>query len=89
MNEYFSFSFLISKMSPSWGKTDLIEIILPKLSKEQINAQCPDGKTALHWAVEMASVSAVKKLVSLKEVDQNFRTKEELPKISPIRVKAT
>ena len=33
-------------------------------STEQLNARCPEGKTALHWAVEMASVGSVRLLVA-------------------------
>ena len=28
-----------------------------------LDATCPDGKTALHWAVEMAAVASVKLLL--------------------------
>ena len=48
----------------SWNKTELLALLIPKLSAEQLNAKCPEGKTALHWAVEMASVGAVKALVA-------------------------
>jgi hypothetical protein len=47
----------------SWNKTTYIELILPLLTKEELNAVCPEGKTALHWAVEMAAVGSVKLLV--------------------------
>ena len=40
----------------SWNKTLFIELIVSKLTAEEINAKCPEGKTALHWAVEMAAV---------------------------------
>ena len=39
-------------------------MLLPKLTPEEMAAKCPVGKTALHWAVEMASVGAVKALVA-------------------------
>ena len=38
-------------------------LLLPHLSDAERRQVDPDGKTALHWAVEMASVSAVKALV--------------------------
>jgi len=47
----------------SWNKPDYLDMLLPHLSKEQLNATCPEGKTALHWAVEMASVASVKTLL--------------------------
>ena len=40
----------------SWNKTMFIDLLVPKLTREEINYKCPDGKTALHWAVEMAAV---------------------------------
>jgi len=55
----------------SWNKVDLLDVLLPKLTKEQINEQDRDGKTALHWAVEMASVAAIKRLRN--EVDRNIK----------------
>ena len=48
----------------SWGKVDLIEMLLPHLSAEQRQSVDPEGKTALHWAVEMASVASVKALIA-------------------------
>jgi ankyrin repeat protein len=60
----------------SWNKTEFIDLILPHLTKEQINAQDPDGKTALHWAVEMASVAAVSRLVECPELDTNIKDKK-------------
>jgi len=48
----------------SWNKTELLALLLPTLATPaQLNAKDPEGKTALHWAVEMASVGAVKALV--------------------------
>ena len=47
----------------SWNKTELLAMLLPKLSADQLNTRCPEGKTALHWAVEMASVGSVRLLV--------------------------
>ena len=41
----------------------LMDLLLPSLDAAAINAEDPAGKTALHWAVEMASASAVKRLV--------------------------
>ena len=41
----------------------LMELLLPHLLPGQIDAKCPDGKTALHWAVEMAAVATVKLLL--------------------------
>jgi ankyrin repeat protein len=48
----------------SWNKTELLELLLPHLSSGDLDVRCPDGKTALHWAVEMAAVSAVRVLVA-------------------------
>jgi len=48
----------------SWNKTDYLDMLLPRLSKEELNVRDPEGKTALHYAVEMASVAAVKALVA-------------------------
>jgi len=48
----------------SWNKTEFIEMILPKLTKDEIMATDKEGKTALHWAVEMAAVASVKALVA-------------------------
>ena len=47
----------------SWNKTMLMELLLPHLLPGQIDAKCPDGKTALHWAVEMAAAASVKLLL--------------------------
>lgn len=47
----------------SWNKTIYLEMIIPKLTKEELNATCPEGKTPLHWAVEMAAVGSVQLLV--------------------------
>lgn len=62
----------------SWNKTDYLDLLLPHLSAEQLEARCPEGKTALHYSVEMASVAAVKTLVAagvdLEAVDGKGRT---------------
>ena len=39
-------------------------MLLPHLSAEQRQSVDPEGKTALHWAVEMASVASVKALIA-------------------------
>lgn len=49
----------------SWNKAEFIHLLAPHLQKQDIDAQDPDGKTALHWACEMASVNAISKLVEL------------------------
>ena len=41
-----------------------MDLLLPKLDAAAIDAADPAGKTALHWAVEMASVAAVRRLVA-------------------------
>ena len=46
----------------SWNKVELLQMLLPNLTADEINARDPEGKTALHWAVEMASVGSVKVL---------------------------
>ncbi len=48
----------------SWNKTEYIDLIVPKLSSSDLMTPDREGKTALHWAVEMASVAAVKSLVA-------------------------
>ena len=60
----------------SWNKTEFIDMIMPKLTKEEVNKQDPEGKTALHWAVEMASVAAVSKLVTFDAVDKEVKDKK-------------
>mmetsp|Transcript_6945 Transcript_6945/g.13875 ORF Transcript_6945/g.13875 Transcript_6945/m.13875 type:complete len:382 (+) Transcript_6945:137-1282(+) len=57
----------------SWNKVELIDMLLPHLKPEDLNAQDPDGKTALHWACEMASVAAVSHLVSCEGVDPSVK----------------
>jgi len=57
----------------SWNKVEFIEMLLPHLSKEQLNDQDPDGKTALHWACEMASVAAVSRLVECTDIDTQVK----------------
>ena len=57
----------------SWNKVEFMDMILPHLSKDDVNAQDPDGKTALHWACEMASVSAVSRLVEHKDVVKTIK----------------
>jgi hypothetical protein len=49
----------------SWNKTELMDLLLPHLSQDEINAVDTDGKTALHLSCEMASVAAVSKLVRI------------------------
>ncbi len=65
----------------SWNKTVYLDLLIPKLTTEQLNAKA-DGKTALHWAVEMAAVGAVQQLVRAgidKEAkDSNGRTVKEI-----------
>eukprot|EP00948_MAST-09A_sp_MAST-9A-sp1_P003378 g3378.t1 len=46
----------------SWNKVELIEMLVPRLTAEEVLATDPEGKTALHWAVEMAAVGAIKVL---------------------------
>jgi ankyrin repeat protein len=62
----------------SWNKTILMEMLLPYLSSDELNSRCPDGKTALHWAVEMAAVASVKLLLrhgaDLNAFDNKGRT---------------
>ena len=62
----------------SWNKTDYLDLLVPCLKKEDLEIRCPEGKTALHYAVEMASVAAVKRLVvagaDLDAVDGRGRT---------------
>jgi ankyrin repeat protein len=48
----------------SWNKIVLLDLLIPKLTKDDLMATCKEGKTALHWAVEMASVASVKTLVA-------------------------
>ena len=50
----------------SWNKTEFLELLIGKLdaSAGELDAQCPDGKTAVHWAVEMAAAGAIKTLVA-------------------------
>lgn len=59
----------------SWNKPELIELILPQLSPEQLNEQDLEGKTALHWACEMASVGTVSFLIK-QGVDKNIKDKK-------------
>jgi hypothetical protein len=47
----------------SWNKTEFMDLLIPKLTQEELNATDKEGKTALHWAVEMAAVASVKTLV--------------------------
>lgn len=62
----------------SWNKTDYLDLLVPCLKKEDLEIKCPEGKTALHYAVEMASVAAVKRLVvagaDLDAIDGKGRT---------------
>jgi ankyrin repeat protein len=50
----------------SWNKTEFLELLIEQLdaSVGELDAQCPDGKTAVHWAVEMAAAGALKTLVA-------------------------
>lgn len=48
----------------SWNKSEYLKLLIPKLEKKDLDGTSPDGKTALHWAVEMASVAAVKELIA-------------------------
>ena len=62
----------------SWNKTEYIDLIIPCLSREDLETKCPEGKTALYYAVEMAAVASVKTLVaagaSPDAVDKNGRS---------------
>jgi ankyrin repeat protein len=66
----------------SWNKTDYLDLLLPYLSTEQLNCTCPEGKTALHYAAENASVAAMKALIAAgidKEVcDAKGRTVRDI-----------
>ena len=55
---------LRSSQFASWNKTILLDLLIPKLTPSQLNATDKEGKTALHWAVEMASVASIKALVA-------------------------
>ena len=71
----------------SWNKTDYLDLLIPKLSPADLEARCPEGKTALHYAVEMASVAAVKALVaagaSLESRDGKGHTVAEILDAAP------
>lgn len=66
----------------SWNKTDYLDLLIPCLTAEELNVKCPEGKTALHYAVEMAGVAAVKNLVAagldLDARDGKGRTVQEI-----------
>ncbi len=71
----------------SWNKIDYLDLLLPVLAPADLEATCPEGKTALHYAVEMASVAAVKALVAagvnLEAKDGKGRTVMEILESSP------
>ncbi|OQR98690.1 hypothetical protein ACHHYP_08207 [Achlya hypogyna] len=62
----------------SWNKSEYLDALIPHLTKDELNAKCPEGKTALHYAIEMASAGAVKTLVAagadVNAVDGKGRT---------------
>ncbi|KDO29937.1 hypothetical protein SPRG_05127 [Saprolegnia parasitica CBS 223.65] len=62
----------------SWNKSEYLNALIPYLTMDELNAVCPEGKTALHYAVEMASAGAVKTLVAagadVNAVDGKGRT---------------
>ena len=62
----------------SWNKTNYLELLLPKLTLSEINAICPEGKSALHYAIEMASVGSIKILIkyniNIHIIDKNGLT---------------
>jgi hypothetical protein len=64
-----------------------MDLLIPHLSAEDLEATCPEGKTALHYAIEMASVAAVKRLVvagaNLEAVDGKGRTCKGILDSSP------
>jgi len=68
-----AFSLTALMKFASWNKVELMDLILPLLTAKDVNEQDAEGKTALHWAVEMASVGAVQKLVAIKDVDTELR----------------
>ena len=47
----------------SWNKVTMMELLLPLLPDDMLDERCPDGKTPLHWAVEMHAVQAVELLL--------------------------
>jgi len=49
----------------SWNKLELMDVLLPVLGPGELELACPEGKTALHWAVEMAAVAAIQRLVAV------------------------
>jgi ankyrin repeat protein len=49
----------------SWNKLELLNLLLPVLGPGELELTCPEGKTALHWAVEMAAVAAIQRLVAV------------------------
>jgi len=54
----------VAQKFASWNKTEYLDLLIPKLSAEELNGTDKEGKTALHWAVEMAAVASVKTLVA-------------------------
>mmetsp|Transcript_2025 Transcript_2025/g.2890 ORF Transcript_2025/g.2890 Transcript_2025/m.2890 type:complete len:415 (+) Transcript_2025:27-1271(+) len=61
----------------SWDKVDLVEAILPYLSKEDINSQrSSDGSTCLHLAISMGAKRTLNKLLNNPLVDIDVKNKK-------------
>ena len=60
----------------SWNKVDLLEILLPHLSSEEINTTSTvEGSSALHFCVEYSALQALRFLLSDTRVDTNVKDK--------------
>lgn len=72
----------------SWNKVDLVQLLLPHLSNDAINAQGGEkGYHALHWCVEMNAFDTFEVLlndprVELNHKDVNGNTYRELAQIT-------
>jgi ankyrin repeat protein len=58
----------------AWDKCDLIEMILPRLSKSDVNIVAPQTKfSALHHAADMGAQRAFKRLLAEPMMDAALR----------------
>lgn len=59
----------------SWNKVDLIDLLLPLLTVDEVNAVSPDGYSSLHHAVESRASESIARLLQDDRVDATLINK--------------
>lgn len=60
-----------------WGKVELLNLIIPLLSVDELNAVSKnEGFTALHWCVEMSAINTFELLLKDGRINPNATDKK-------------